>query len=102
MLLCGALPSAPTGISGLLHDVLRKPNEAQFIISSHSPVLLGYPGAQILSFDGGRIGEIEYEQTAFMQIVRRFLNDRGHFLEELLKDTLRCSKKSPEISPIGE
>jgi len=35
----------------LVHDVLRKHKDAQFIISSHSPVLLGYPGAQSLSFD---------------------------------------------------
>src|SRR5437773_6425338 len=32
----------------LIHDVLRKHKDAQFIISSHSPVLLGYPGAQLL------------------------------------------------------
>jgi predicted ATPase len=35
----------------LLHDVLRKCKDAQFIISTHSPVLLGFPAAQIVSFD---------------------------------------------------
>ena len=54
----------------LLHDVLRKHKDAQFIISTHSPVLLGYPGAQILSFDEGQLHEIEYDDTAPMQIVR--------------------------------
>ena len=34
----------------LLHDTLHKHKHAQFIISSHSPLLLGYPEAQILSF----------------------------------------------------
>jgi predicted ATPase len=71
----------------LIHDVLRKYKDAQFIISTHSPVLLGYPEAQILSFDDGRIHEIEYEETAPMQIVRRFVTDRESFLEELLKET---------------
>jgi predicted ATPase len=71
----------------LIHDVLRKFKDAQFIISTHSPVLLGYPDAQILSFDDGRIHQIEYEETAPMQIVRRFVNDRESFLEELLKET---------------
>jgi len=71
----------------LIHDVLRKQNDAQFVISSHSPVLLGYPDAQILSFDGGRIHEIEYGETPSMQIVRRFINDRDRFLLELFKDT---------------
>jgi predicted ATPase len=69
----------------LIHDVLRKFKDAQFIISTHSPVLLGYPEAQILSFDDGCIHEIEYEETAPMQIVRRFVNDRESFLAELLK-----------------
>jgi predicted ATPase len=71
----------------LIHDVLRKFKDAQFIISSHSPVLLGYPGAQIFSFDDGRVHEIDYEETASTQIVRRFVNDRTSFLEELLKET---------------
>lgn len=71
----------------LVHDVLKKYRDAQFIISSHSPVLLGYPGAQILSFDGERIEEIAYEETASMQIVRRFLNDREKFLVDLFRET---------------
>jgi predicted ATPase len=71
----------------LIHDVLRKFKDAQFIISTHSPLLLGYPDAQILSFDDGRIHQIEYAETAPMQIVRRFVNDRDEFLEELLKET---------------
>jgi predicted ATPase len=50
-------------------------------------VLLGYPDAQILSFDDGHIHEIEYEETASMQIVRRFVNDRESVLEELLRET---------------
>jgi predicted ATPase len=71
----------------LLHKVLKKYKDAQFIISTHSPVLLGYPKAQILSFDDGVIHEIDYEDTAPVQIVRRFLNDREKFLEELLHET---------------
>lgn len=71
----------------LIHDVLKRYKDAQFIISSHSPILLGYPGAQILSFDDGRIHEIEYGETAPAQIVRRFVNERESFLEELLSET---------------
>lgn len=67
----------------MIHDVLQKYKDAQFIISSHSPVLLGYPEAQIFSFDGDCIREIGYEDTESMQIVRRFLNDREGFLREL-------------------
>ena len=70
----------------LIHDVLRKYKDAQFIISTHSPVLLGYPGAQIVSFDDKTLEEIAYEETAPMQIVRRFVNDREGFLKELFDE----------------
>ena len=71
----------------LVHDTVRSHKDAQFIISTHSPIILGYPGAQILSFDEGKIREISYEETAPLQIVRRFVNDRENFLEDLLKET---------------
>jgi predicted ATPase len=71
----------------LIHDTLHTYKDAQFIISTHSPVLLGYPGAQILSFDEGHLHQIGYEETAPMQIVRRFVNDRDSFLDELFQDT---------------
>src|SRR5713101_9982858 len=71
----------------LIHDVLKKYKDAQFIISTHSPVLLGYPDAQIVSFDDESLHEIPYEQTAPMQIVRRFVNHRSSFLDELFGDT---------------
>jgi predicted ATPase len=70
----------------LIHDVLRKFKDAQFIISTHSPVLLAYPKAQILSFDEGRVHEIDYEQTGSFQVAYRFLNHRDEFLEELFAD----------------
>lgn len=71
----------------LIHDVQRKFKDAQFIISTHSPVLLAYPKAQILSFDEGRVHEVQYEQTSAFQIVANFLNDREHFLEMLFAET---------------
>ncbi len=71
----------------LLHDTLRQYKDAQFIISTHSPVLLGYPNAQIISFDDGALHEIQYEETAPMVIVQRFLNDRENFLQELFQET---------------
>lgn len=72
----------------LIHDVLRKYKEAQFIISTHSPIILGYPETQILSFDDGTVHEVKYEDTTSLQVVRRFVNDRKKFVEELLKEDL--------------
>ncbi|ADV84593.1 AAA family ATPase [Terriglobus saanensis] len=70
----------------LMHDVLRSHGSAQFIISTHSPILLGFPDAQILSFDDGAIREIAYDECPPVQIVRRFTSHRKSFLEELLQD----------------
>nr|WP_219914584.1 AAA family ATPase [Thalassobacillus sp. CUG 92003] len=60
--------------------------ECQFIIATHSPILLGYPDATILSFDNDSIGEIDYEMTDHYQITRYFLENRDSFLRELFED----------------
>ena len=70
----------------LIHDTLADYADAQFIISTHSPILLGYPEAQIFSFDDGDIHPIAYEQTSPLQITRRFTADRTAFLKTLLED----------------
>ena len=70
----------------MLYQTMQDYRDAQFIISTHSPVLLGYPGAQIFSFDDGRIHEIAYEDSPAVHIVRRFLNDREYFLKELFRE----------------
>lgn len=59
-------------------------NGAQFIIATHSPILLGIPGAEILSFDGGQIHQCDYEDTDSYQITKMFLEDREQILGRLL------------------
>ena len=49
-------------------------------IASHSPILLGIPDAQILSFDEGVIHECEYEDTDSYQVTEMFINNREYFL----------------------
>ena len=55
----------------------------QFLIASHSPILLGLPDAEILSFDENRLRSISYEDTDSYQVTKRFLNDRELFLHKL-------------------
>lgn len=71
----------------LMHETVKQHKDAQFIISTHSPLLLGYPGSQIISFDHDDLREIAYEETAPLQIVRRFVNDRDGFIEDLFAET---------------
>lgn len=59
---------------------------AQFIIASHSPILLGIPDAQILSFDDGYIHSCEYRDTESYRITKTFVDNPDHFLELLLEE----------------
>jgi predicted ATPase len=51
---------------------LEAAGQTQFIIATHSPILLAYPGAQIFSFDPPRIQEVAYEDTAHYRIYKQF------------------------------
>lgn len=57
---------------------------AQFIIASHSPILLGYPEADIFSFDNGSLRKIKYEETESYQVTEMFINNREYLLKQLL------------------
>lgn len=57
---------------------------AQFIIVSHSPILLGYPEADIFSFDNGALKRIKYEETESFQVTEMFINNREYLLKRLL------------------
>ena len=59
---------------------------AQFIIATHSPILLAHPNAQIFSFDPPCIQEINYEDTSHFKIYQQFFADRGAFLEASTDD----------------
>jgi predicted ATPase len=49
---------------------------AQFIIATHSPILLSCPGATIYSFDQVPIAPIPYEQTDHYKLYKAFMDDR--------------------------
>ena len=58
---------------------------AQFIIASHSPIILGYPGADIISFDSGKLHFVKYEETESYQVTEMFINNREYLLRRLLE-----------------
>ncbi len=53
---------------------------------SHSPILLGIPDAQILSFDGGTVHECAYEDTESYKVTEMFINNRHILLNKLLSE----------------
>ncbi len=56
---------------------------SQFIIATHSPILMAYPRSKIVMFDENGISEIEYEKTEHFSITRDFLNNYSKRLEQL-------------------
>lgn len=71
----------------LLIEISRLAKQgAQFIIASHSPILLGMPDAQILSFDEGVIHECDYAETESYQVMEMFINNREYLLKRLLEE----------------
>ena len=59
---------------------LERTASAQFIIATHSPILLAYPGAQIFSFDSASIREVAYKETSHYRIYKQFLDNPEAFL----------------------
>lgn len=69
----------------LLLDIYSCAGEgSQFFIVTHSPILLGLPGAEILGFDGGQVRPVAYEETDSFQVTRMFIERREQVLRELL------------------
>jgi predicted ATPase len=58
-----------------------RPDNAQFIIATHSPILLACPGAVIYNFDGETVERIDYDDTEHYRIYKEFMADRDKFLE---------------------
>jgi predicted ATPase len=74
-------PSRQLSVLLRMHDLVRQ--KSQFIIATHSPILMGYPGADILLLDESGIKRVNYEETEHYIVTREFLNGRERMLAEL-------------------
>lgn len=74
-------PLRQVGFLALLHEMVQR--EAQFVIATHSPILMAYPGATILSFDEAPPRAIPWNELEHVTITRDFLNQPGAFLANL-------------------
>ncbi len=64
-----------------MHDLIER--EAQFVVATHSPIIMAYPDALIYHFDGEGIQEIAYEDTEHYRVTRAFLTRKEQMLREL-------------------
>ena len=66
-----------------MHELLA--HDCQFVVATHSPVLLGFPGARIYLIDAeDGVREIEYDEAPQVELTRAFLDAPDRFLRELL------------------
>ena len=70
----------------IIHD-LETSGRAQFLVSTHSPILLSYPGAVLFSLDGDSILEVDYRETEHYRITRDFLNAPERYFAHLFADS---------------
>ena len=57
--------------------------DSQFIIATHSPIILAFPDAQILSFENGEIRKVKYTDLEHVTLTRAFLNDPDSYVRHL-------------------
>ncbi len=57
--------------------------DAQFIIATHSPILMAFPEASILSFDNYPVREVAYDEIEHVSLTRSFLNNPEAYLRHL-------------------
>ncbi|HEX2219119.1 MAG TPA: AAA family ATPase [Gemmatimonadales bacterium] len=77
-------PTRQMALLAAMHDLVRR--GSQFLIATHSPILLGYPGATIYLLSEGAITQVPYTETEHYSITKSFLNNPEGVLRELLAD----------------
>jgi predicted ATPase len=65
----------------MMKDAVRQ--DCQFIVATHSPILMAYPQATIFSFDSPPITEVAYDELEHVQLMRNFLRDPEAFVRRL-------------------
>lgn len=66
-----------------MHQLVQA--RSQFIIATHSPILMAYPGAGLYQITPEGLARIEYQQTEHYIVAKRFLNDPKAQLDRLLR-----------------
>ena len=69
----------------LLHDYVKR--GSQFVIATHSPIIMAYPDARIYPLDGGGVREVAYTDTEHYLVTRGFLSNPQRSLSVLLRES---------------
>jgi predicted ATPase len=76
-------PQSQLALMAMIQDMLVE--GAQFVIATHSPILLAYPGATIYSFDQSPAAVVRYEELEHVVLTKEFLNAPERYLRAVLR-----------------
>ena len=74
-------PQSQLALLAMLGDMVAQ--DAQFVVATHSPIVLAFPGARIYSFDSAPVSAVAYEELDHVAITRDFLNNPERYLRHL-------------------
>ena len=77
-------PTRQMAFLARLHQLASQ--KSQFVIATHSPIIMSYPRARILSLDEDGIGPVEYTETEHFTVMKRFMADHEAMLRILMED----------------
>lgn len=77
-------PSRQLSALAVIHQLVK--SNSQFIIATHSPIIMAYPNSKIYLFSDSKISEVKYTETDHYKITKDFLNYRESMLDVLLAD----------------
>jgi predicted ATPase len=67
-----------------IHELVNQ--HSQFIIATHSPILMSYPSSNILELTENGIRETRVEETGHYKLMKQFFDDKDRFIHHLLKE----------------
>ncbi|MDD6651363.1 MAG: AAA family ATPase [Eggerthellales bacterium] len=77
---------SPRNVMRLMCAIQRLQPTSQFIIATHSPMLMALPGAEVLQLTNKGIAPVNYQDTEHFTLMRAFLNDPERYLGYLFED----------------
>lgn len=92
-------PKRQLAVLTRMHDLVQE--KSQFIIATHSPILMAYPDAFIYQFSRDGVERVSYEDTEHYRITRSFLTNPERMLKILFEDE-PCQQGQPAPADFGD
>ena len=78
---------SPTRLLSLLSLILEKVEKtgSQFIIATHSPIIMSVPQSEVFYFEDGQVNKVDFQETLHYKLTKSILDEPGN-LKDLLKE----------------